>query len=132
MSKLQDGDSEAQKIRDAEFEAQRWEDIDEMLYYQDLFYVPKIICSEVISCYHDDPLAGHFEIDKTRELIARKYYWPTLRRDVKTYLKGCDMCLASKAVCHKLNGDIQLFLVSTHREKDLSIDFVTSLLVFTD
>lgn len=28
--------------------------------------------------YHNDLLAGKLGIDKTRELIARKYYWPTL------------------------------------------------------
>ncbi len=77
-----------------------------MLHYQGLPYIPKVICSELISRHHDDPLAGHFGIEKTRELIARKYYWPTLRRDVKAYVKGCDVCLASKAVRHKPYGDL--------------------------
>ncbi len=98
-----------------------------MLYYQGLLYVPKVIRSELISKHHDDPLAGYFGIEKTCELIARKYYWPTLRRDVKTYVKGCDVCLASKAVRHKPYGDLQSLPIPTHRWKDLSIDFVTSL-----
>ncbi len=77
-----------------------------MLYHQRLSYMPEIVKTKLISRHHDDPLAGHFGIDKTRKLIARKYNWPTLRRDVETYVKGCDVCLALKAVKHKPYGDL--------------------------
>ena len=87
---------------------------------------------ELISQYHDNLLAGHFGINKTRELIVRKYYWPTLRRDIKAYVKGCDICLAFKAVRHKPYGNLQALPVLTHRWKDLSMNFVTGLLVSTD
>ena len=82
--------------------------------------------------HHNDPLAGHFGIEKTRELKAQKYYWPTLHRDVEDYVRGCDLCLASKTVRHKFYGDLQSLLVPTHRWKDLSIDFVTGLPILTD
>ena len=62
---------------------------------------------KLISRYHDNPLAGHFGIEKTRELVARKYYWPTLCNDIEAYMKGCDVCLAPKAVRHKPYGDLQ-------------------------
>ena len=104
-----------------------WEDIKQVLHYQGLSYVPKVIRSELISRHHDDSLVGHFAIEKIRELIARKYYWPTLRRDVEAYIKGCDVCLASKAVRHKPYEDLQSLPVPTHRWKDLSMDFVTGL-----
>ncbi len=81
----------------------------------------------MIGRHQDNPLVGHFGIEKTCKLIARKYYWPTVQRDVKAYVKGCDVCLTSKAVCHKLYGDLQLLSVPTHRWKDLSMDFVTDL-----
>ena len=61
---------------------------------------------ELISRHHDNLLAGHFGIKKIQELVARKYYWPTLRHDVDNYVKGCNVCLASKAVQHKLYGDL--------------------------
>ncbi len=85
-----------------------------MFNYQGLSYVSKVIRSELISRHYDDPLVGHFGIEKSWELIARKYYWPILRRDVETYVKGCNVCLASKAVCHKPYGDFQSLLVPTH------------------
>ena len=48
-----------------------------------------------------------------------------LQRDIDAYVKWCDVCLISKAVCHKPYRDLQSLLVHTHWWKDLSIDFVT-------
>ena len=55
-----------------------WEDVEGVLHYQGLPYVPESIRTELVSRHHDDPLARHFGIEKTREFIARKYYWETL------------------------------------------------------
>ncbi len=103
-----------------------------MLHHQGLPYVPEIVRTELISRHHDDPLAGYFGIDKTRELIARKYYWPTLLRDVEVYVIGCDVYLASKSVRHKPYDNLQSLPVPTHRWKNLSMDFVTGLPVSTN
>ncbi len=95
--------------------------------------MPEIVRTELISRHHDDPLASHFRIEKkTRELIARKYYWSTFHRDVEAYIIGCDICLASKSVRHKPYGDLQFLLVPTYQWKDLSMDFVIRLLVPTN
>ncbi len=127
LPELQDDDKEAKKLRSEQVLPEGWENIEQVLYYQGLPYVPKVIRSELISRHHDNPFADHFGIVKTQELIARKYYWPILQWDVEAYVKGCNVCLASKTVCHKLYGDLQLLPVLTHQWKDLSIDFVTSL-----
>ncbi len=114
LSELQDDDKQAIKLR-SEGLPEGWKDIEQVLHYQGLPYVPKVICLELINKHHNEPLAGHFGIEKTRELITRNYYWPTLQRDVKAYVKGCDICLALKVVCYKPYGDLQLLLVPTHR-----------------
>ena len=131
LPELQDEDEETKVLR-ARGILEGWKDVEGVLQYQGLPYVPKIICSKVISRYHDDLLAEHFSIDKTRELVGQKYYWPSLRKDVKNYVKGCDVCLTSKAVCYKFYGDLRSLLVPTHRWKDLSMDFVTGLPLFAD
>ena len=91
-----------------------WIDIEQVLHLQGLSYVSKVICAELISKHHDDHLAGYFGIEKTQELIARKYYWPTLQKDVEAYIKRYNVCLASKAVCHKPYKDLQSLPISTH------------------
>ena len=77
---------EAQKIRAIRLQ-EGWEEVAGVLHYQGLLYVSEIIRTEVISCHHNDPLERHFGINKTRELVGRKYYWPSLRRDVKSYVE---------------------------------------------
>ena len=131
LSELQESDDEARKIR-AEGLKSDYEEVDGVLHHQGLPFVPETIKTELISRHHNDPLAGHFGIDKTRELVGRKYYWPSMRKDVENYVRGCDVCLASKAVRQKPYGDLQSMLVPTHRWKDLSIDFVTGLPLSAD
>ena len=109
-----------------------WENIDGLLHHQGLLYLPEIILTGLISRNHNNPLAGYFGVEKTRELVARKYYWPTLHRDVEVYMKDYHVCLSSKAVCHKLYGDLQSLSVSTHCWKDRSMDFVTGLPILTN
>ena len=40
---------------------------------------------------HDEPCGGHF-VDKrtTYKVLKSGYYWPTLFKDAKTYVKRCD------------------------------------------
>ncbi len=123
---------EAQKISEQGLKDGWEENADRVLYYQGLSYMPEIVRTKLISRHYNDPLAGHFGIDKTQELIAQKYYWSTFYRDVEAYVTGCNICLASKAVRHKPYSDLQSLSVLTHWGKDLSIDFITRLLVSTN
>ncbi len=125
---LQDDSKEAKKLR-SEGLLEGWEDIKQVLHYYGLPYIPKVIRSELISRHHDDLLAGHFGIKKTWELIAKKHYWPTLRQDVKVYVKSCNVYLALKVVCHKPYKNLQTVPVPSHWWKNLSIDFFTSFLI---
>ena len=98
-----------------------------MLHHQSLSYISEIIQIELISRYHNDLLVGHFGIKKSRKLVVRKYYWPTLCHNVKDYVKRCDICLALKTLWHKPFGDLQSLTVATYHWKNLLMDIVTGL-----
>ena len=85
-----------------------------MLYYQGLFFVPKAIWIELMSRHHNNPLAGHFDIEKTYKLSAQKYYWLTFCHNNEAYVNGCDICLAFKTVCNKSHNDLQSLSVPIH------------------
>ena len=53
-------------------------------------------------------------------------------KDVKTYVRRCDACLASKAICYKPYGDLQSLLVLAYWWKNLSMNFVTGLPLSAD
>ena len=63
LPELQDNDKKAKKLRLEEL-PEGWEDTKQGLHFQGLSYISKVICSELISRYHNDPLAGHFGIEK--------------------------------------------------------------------
>ena len=128
LQELQEVNLEAQELRQKD----GYQEIDGMLHHQGLSFVLKAIWIELISRYHNDSLAGHFGIKKTRKLLVWKYYWPTLRHDVEAYVKGYDVCLVSKAVKHKPYSDLQSLPVPTHWWKDLLMDFVTGLSISTN
>ena len=73
------------------------------------------ICTKLISRHYNNRLASYFEIVKTQELVARKYYWPSLWHNVKVYVKGCNLCLASKVVRLKPYDNLQVLPVPTHQ-----------------
>ena len=130
LAELQELDEEARRIRAKGLNG--YKELNRVLYHQGLSFIPEIIWTKLISWHHDNPLAEHFSIDKTKDLVGQKYYWPSLQRDIEAYVKGCDVCLSSKAVRHKPYGDLQSLPIPTHRWKDLSMDFVTGLPISTD
>ena len=132
QSELWESDPEAQELKSKKQLSDGWEDIDGVLHHQRLPFIPKVIWTELISWHHNNILAAYFVVDKTRELVGRKYYWPSLRKDVEFYVKGCDVCLTSKTVRHKPYGDLQFLLSPTHQWKDFRMDFVTGLPLSAD
>ncbi len=128
FSDLQNDDKKAKKLR-SEGLSEGWEDIKQVLHYQGFPYVSKVICSELISKHHNDLFIGYFGIKKTQKLITKKYYWPMLQKDVKAYVKDCNVFLASKAVCYKPYGEFQSLIVLTNWSKNLLMDFVIDLLI---
>ncbi len=64
LPKLQDNDKKSRKLR-VEGLLKDLKDIKELLYYQSLSYIPKIICYKLINRYHNNLMVGHFKIKNT-------------------------------------------------------------------
>ena len=54
--------------------------------------LPKPCRKTVLELSHEIPLAGHLGIDKTRQRILRRFYWPTVFRDVAEFCESCEKC----------------------------------------
>ena len=44
------------------------------LYHEGKIYVPEALRDVITKRYHDSPLTGHFDAEKTQALIQRKYF----------------------------------------------------------
>ena len=64
-----------------------------LLFRNNILYVPDGPSRlQVLKYCHDNPMAGHFGINKTLELVSRNYWWPKLREFVQDYVHSCDVC----------------------------------------
>ncbi|GJV70978.1 RNA-directed DNA polymerase [Tanacetum coccineum] len=75
---------------------------------------------------HAGGLAGHFERDKTLDLIHGNFYWPKMERDVSRIIARCRVCHIAKT--HSTNAGLYTPLpVPTTPCADVSLDFVMGL-----
>jgi len=72
------------------------------LFYQDCLYVPDYtpLRLQLLQDHHDPPAMGHPGRAKTLELLARKYYWPSMRKDVDRFVRNCHVCRRTRSTRH--------------------------------
>lgn len=99
------------------------------LRYRQRIYVPDwpALHLRLLQMHHDDPAAGHPGRSKTFELLAREYFWPSMRKDCERYVKNCHTCLRSKPVRHAPYGTLKSLPVPQQPWVDVALDFVTGL-----
>ena len=101
---------------------------DGLLYRNHLLYVPEGSCrTRVLQNCHDDPLAGHFGVTKTLELLSRGFWWPQPWKFVKEFIKTCDVCARSKTPHHRPYGLLHPLPIPRRPWVSLSMDFITDL-----
>lgn len=59
--------------------------------------LPPELWSVAFKEHHDSVWAGHLRAPHTYERIAQRYCWPDLRREVKSWVRGCQECGSRKA-----------------------------------
>ena len=77
---------------------------------------------------HDAIFAGgHFGISKTYSIVARDFWWPRMRSDIRNYVQSCEECQRSKTSRHKPYGALTSPQVPTDRWTDVTMDFIGPL-----
>ena len=102
---------------------------DGFLRFKGFVYMPaeKAIRSEMIYIHYNTDLAGHFGISKMLKLIRRKYFWLSLKKDIKSYIKSCYKCQRGKPRRHCLYGELAPILIPLKPWEKITIDFITDL-----
>jgi len=59
--------------------------------------VPSALIPDIISGVHDGLFGGHLGFAKTFSRLHKKYWWPSMIKDVKSWIKTCPDCQAYKA-----------------------------------
>jgi transposase InsO family protein len=106
-----------------------WRKAGDLWYYHDAVYVPNDSATQaqLMRIHHDDELAGHFGRNKTEELLRRKYWWPTLSKDVAERVSTCKTCQVMKTRRHRPYGEAQALNMPCRAWEEITFDFITDL-----
>jgi hypothetical protein len=102
---------------------------DDLLLHEGLVCVPdnQELKKQILQECHDSPMAGHFGITKTFDLVSRTFHWPGMRKYIMDYVGGCDICQRSKSSNHKPYGLLQPLPIADRPWASISVDFITQL-----
>jgi hypothetical protein len=69
---------------------------------------------------------GHFDVEKTEDILATRFFWPKMRRDMVRFIARCTTCQKAKS---RLNphGLYMPLHAPTVPWKDIFMDFVLGL-----
>lgn len=85
--------------------------------------VPKEFVEETIRENHDDVFAAHGGFHKTVSRIRERYFWPSLRDDVRAYVNNCTVCRAIKSSNLALGPPMGEFRDPVQPFRIVSIDY---------
>ena len=93
----------------------------------DRLFVPENLRSQVLQWGHNSRLACHPGSTRTCHLLTQRFWWPSLRRDVREYVRACPTCNQSKSSNQPPSGLLQPLPVPSRPWSHVSLDFVTGL-----
>uniref|UniRef100_A0A3B3HZ14 Gypsy retrotransposon integrase-like protein 1 n=1 Tax=Oryzias latipes TaxID=8090 RepID=A0A3B3HZ14_ORYLA len=90
-------------------------------------FVPTSLRSEVISWGHSSRLSCHGGVQRTLHLLRRRFFWPSMEKDVREFVAACTICARSKASNSAPVGLLQPLLTPSRPWSHIALDFVTGL-----
>ena len=106
----------------------------DIIYYDKKIYIPDNIDLKVriISEHHDTQTVSHVGFAKTYELIYRNYYWVSMIKDIKLYIKTCVICQTTKTTTQKPKGLLQPLPIPDRKGHTVTMDFIVALPTSSD
>jgi hypothetical protein len=105
-----------------------WEN-DGIIYRQGRIYIPNSqeIRDLILHDHHYSPDAGHPGTYRMLESLKRTFWWPTIKTDVRRYVKGCDMCQKNKAIRRPDHITLNPLPIPDKPWTEISIDMIGPL-----
>ncbi|XP_023809084.1 uncharacterized protein LOC110017718 [Oryzias latipes] len=90
-------------------------------------YVPDSLRSEVLTWGHASKIACHGGVRRTTNLLRRRFFWPSLEKDVREYVAACSVCARSKNSNSPPSGHLLPLPTPSRPWSHIALDFVTGL-----
>lgn len=88
--------------------------------------IPEAMRLHILHAFHDDPIGAHQGISRTYELVASRYYWPGMYKDVNDHVRSCVKCIARKTPRTLKYGLMQPITV-TRKHETVGVDVLGPL-----
>jgi hypothetical protein len=82
---------------------------------------------KVLSFVHSDPTSGHSGYDKTLQRAKKDFFWKGMRKDLKSFIRGCDVCQRSKHENSLPAGLLQPLPIPSRVWSHITMDFIEGL-----
>lgn len=83
--------------------------------------------SQVLQWEHSSRLTCHPGTGRTLEFIQRRFKWPTIKKDVSTFVKACSMCNQGKISHLHPQGLLHPLPIPCLPGSHIFLDFITGL-----
>ncbi|KAK8779210.1 hypothetical protein V5799_019450 [Amblyomma americanum] len=134
IRELQECDPECQKFRaEAGTSNSSYEVEDDILLKKSIergrvcrrVVVPAALRSSVMAVFHDDN--GHLGSEKTKTLVQRKYWWPSIAKDIRRYIESCHTCQAVNSRTTRAEGCLNPREIPSEPNVVISLDHMGPL-----
>lgn len=89
-------------------------------------YVPDDLRTRIIREQHDNLISGHFGWQTVYHALSQWYYWPSMKADVKSFVKACPHCQLYKPTVQPTT-EILPSLVQSRPFSEISLDWMSGL-----
>ena len=72
-------------------------------------WLPRSMINTVLRTFHDNPLSGHFGIQRTMNRIRRRFWWPEMRATIENYVLSCEKCKKFNILRSKVPGHLKSY-----------------------
>lgn len=96
-------------------------------YFEWKLIVPVLMRPQILKECHDLPCSSHGGVAKTISRIRLRYYWPSMLKDIKNYVRVCEICQTTKIPNITLRHEMGAPKVATKPWEMVSIDLIGPL-----
>ncbi|RVX03831.1 Transposon Tf2-8 polyprotein [Vitis vinifera] len=109
--------------------SQNYKQRDGLLFYKGRLYIPasKELREQILYLLHSSPQGGHSGFHKTLHRAKSEFYWEGMRKEVRRFIKECDICQQNKSENIHPAGLLQPLPIPTKVWTDISLDFIEGL-----
>ncbi len=90
-------------------------------------YIPRSVRARVLQWGHDSPLTCHPGIARTLDFLQQRFWWPSIKEDVRSFVEACPVCCQGKSGRQLPLGLLHPLPIPHRPWSHIPLDFITGL-----